>query len=144
MQNVTQMIALLKTDLGVSKDKEVEIALGMRPMALASLKRENRVGSFLKFLVPFCQREDISVDSFLVGKATDAENINGTNDVGNTVASPEQKRRDEEMESLKDELISQFKINQKLQSDIIERDRLILSLKDKLLEKPKSSSRKAI
>lgn len=65
MKTVIQMIKLLKEASGLSKDKEIEDLLGIRPMGLASLKKENRVGSFLKFLVPFCEKENISIDDFL-------------------------------------------------------------------------------
>jgi hypothetical protein len=65
MKTVNQMIMLVKEASKLSKDKEIEDLLGIRPMGLASLKKENRVGSFLKFLVPFCEKENISIDDFL-------------------------------------------------------------------------------
>ena len=62
------MVTLIKEVSGLSKDKEIEELMGIKPMGMASLKRDNRVGSFLKFLVPFCQKKEISVDDFLVPK----------------------------------------------------------------------------
>jgi hypothetical protein len=82
MKNVTQMIMLVKEASNLSKDKEIEELLGVRPMGLASLKKENRVGSFLKFLVPYCEKQNISIDDFLkddlkeVDKSDNDESIN--------------------------------------------------------------------
>lgn len=66
MKTVTQMVSLIKEVSGLSKDKDIEKLMGIKPMGMASLKRENRVGSFLKFLVPYCERNDLSVNDFLV------------------------------------------------------------------------------
>ena len=140
MQNVTQMISRLKKTQGVSKDKEVEELLGMRPMGLASLKRENRVGSFLKFLVPYVKAKGLSVDTFLI-EVDEEESKFSNNGVDNPVTPPEQTRRDIEMENLKDKLIIQMELCQKLQSDVIRKDTTISSLKDQLLGKPLASTK---
>jgi len=66
MKTVNEMVSLIKKYAGVSKDKEVEFVMGMKPMSLASLKRENRVGSFLRFLAPFCQKKGLLIDDFLI------------------------------------------------------------------------------
>ena len=140
MQNVTQMISLLKKTQGVSKDKEVEELLGMRPMGLASLKRENRVGSFLKFLVPYVKAKGLSVDTFLIEVDEEESKFSNTG-TDNPVTPPKQTRRDIEMDSLKDKLIIQMELCQKLQSDVIERDITIASLNDQLLGKPLASAK---
>ena len=66
MKTVTQMVSVIKEVSGLSKDKEIEKLMGIKPMGMASLKRENRVGSFLKFLVPYCERNGLSINDFLV------------------------------------------------------------------------------
>ncbi len=66
MKTVTQMVSLIKEVSGLSKDKDIEKLMGIKPMGMASLKRENRVGSFLKFLVPYCEKNGLSVNDFLV------------------------------------------------------------------------------
>lgn len=121
MKNVTQMITLVKEASGLSKDKEIEDLLGIRPMGLASLKKENRVGSFLKFLVPFCEKENISIDEFLKDdvKVQEADAIINTDS-----------REEEEM--LKQQLIdAQNKIISLLEENSL--------LKEQLLGKPEAS-----
>ena len=63
---------------------------------------------------------------------------------GNTVAPSDQSGRDAEMELLKDKLIFQMELCQKLQFELNERDSLISSLQEELLGKPNPSTRKAM
>tara|TARA_R110002020_G_C16298459_1_gene772968 strand:- start:1371 stop:1754 length:384 start_codon:yes stop_codon:yes gene_type:complete len=123
MQNVIQMVSLLKKTQGVSKDKEVEELLGMRPMGLASLKRENRVGSFLKFLVPFVKSKGLSVDTFLI-EVDEEEYISNldTNEKG-------------EEDMWRDKYVSEMELNRKLHLEISD-------LKSQLLEKQITFSQK--
>jgi hypothetical protein len=84
MKTVNQMIMLVKEASGLSKDKEIEDLLGIRPMGLASLKKENRVGSFLKFLVPFCEKENISIDEFLKDDLKEVDDLINTAELEET------------------------------------------------------------
>lgn len=115
------------------KDEALAKALGISAGAFANHKQRGSIP--YKHIVNFCNNYKIDINSIFI-KSTG---------VDNPVASSDQTGRDtEEMENLKDDLILQLKLNQKLQGDIIERDQLISSLQAELLGKPKPSTRKAI
>lgn len=126
MKKVNQMIMLVKEASGLSKDKEIEDLLGVRPMGLASLKKENRVGSFLKFLVPFCEKENISIDEFLKDDLKEVDKSDNDEFSNNS---------DEEEEMLTNELMAaQRKIIALMEENSI--------LKEQLLKKAPLSTKK--
>ena len=127
MKTVNQMVTLVKEASSLSKDKEIEDLLGIRPMGLASLKKENRVGSFLKFLVPFCENKNISINEFLLDERKLDAFIN----------TPEP----EETEETEDMLNRELMLAQKEIISLLKENSL---LKDQLLGKHKPSAKKKI
>lgn len=127
MRNVTQIVALIKKVSGLSKDKEIEELMGIKPMGLASLKRENRVGSFLKFLVPYVQEQGLSVDNFLLNDNPEPES--------DTASATQQLTQKGEEDMWKDKYIEEMELNRKL---LVE----ISTLKDELMGKQKAFAKK--
>tara|TARA_B100000029_G_C17457389_1_gene917233 strand:+ start:781 stop:1179 length:399 start_codon:yes stop_codon:yes gene_type:complete len=118
MKTVEQMITLVKEVSGLSKDKEVEELMGIKPMGMASLKRDNRVGSFLKFLVPFCQQKEISIDEFLLEKRTNRNFSKGISQSKQEEEETMYREKFEEAQSRIIELLEEVNVlNQKLSID---------------------------
>jgi|21_taG_2_1085346.scaffolds.fasta_scaffold00546_2 hypothetical protein len=128
MKTVNQMVTLVKEASSLSKDKEIEDLLGIRPMGLASLKKENRVGSFLKFLVPFCENKNISINEFLLDERKLDAFIN----------TPEPEETEETEDMLNRELLfAQRKIISLLEENSLLKDQLLMG-------KQKPSAKKKI
>ena len=121
MKTVNQMIMIVKEASGLSKDKEIEDLLGIRPMGLASLKKENRVGSFLKFLVPYCEKQNISIDDFLKDDLKEVDKSDNDDSINISGKEEEDMAYRDKYESLMEKYIAMMEENSLLKGQLLKK-----------------------
>ncbi len=67
MQTFNEIIDTLKEIIGTNKDKDVAVALGIKPTTFASQKRRQRIPYAL--IIEFCQDNAVDADTVLLGEA---------------------------------------------------------------------------
>ena len=112
---------IVKEASGLSKDKEIEDLLGIRPMGLASLKKENRVGSFLKFLVPYCEKQNISIDDFLKDDLKEVDKSDNDDSINISGKEEEDMAYRDKYESLMEKYIAMMEENSLLKGQLLKK-----------------------
>ncbi len=69
MQSFNEITNKLKQIIGSDKDKDVAVALGIKPTTFASQKRRQRIPYAL--IIEFCQDNAVDADTVLLGEALD-------------------------------------------------------------------------